>query len=842
LRDAKSPAWSSKDSESEQSKSVEVKKSEDLPVECGNSSEMEEGELEPDQDPNPHPDPVCEPNLVSETDPVAEDQNLDKNDEGKEETVEDVAKEIEVLTGQTIGKQELTEAKSVEVEDKQVCSEESSNPIETVPVNEDGNEEGNNENGTELKVKYENVDFPAREVDRADGAQVVALALLTDETPTDERAQNLNDKGKSVAVSPNRTNSADDNVRNQAEEDVERPSTRGFELFFVDKRQERLGVGSLNEPKDEKHEQLELSLSLPTILLPIGSQNLEHGSQNVGPGLSVQSYASSFRTNSDGFTASISFSHNPSCSLTQTEIDYEKSVGSQPIFGGVDQSTPATWQPPPPQQTLNDRSKNKEVPMYQRVLSIGHREINAPDFVEPVITMLDSEPLHVTAKRFNEMTSQSISYLKESVRDIILNPTKRWQLSAFQKTLQNRSDVTSEMLTKSHRAQLEILVSLKTGLQEFLHRNYEISSSDLAEIFLNLRCKNLTCRSLLPVDECDCKICSSKTGFCSACMCLVCSMFDMASNTCSWVGCDVCLHWCHADCALKESFIRNEKSTSGSAQGTTTFSTEIQFHCVACDHPSEMFGFVKEVFQNFARGWNADMFFKELEYVRKIFVGSKDYRGKKMHELAIRMLSKLAKKCDLQEVLNHVMGFLTESDSYKSNSAQILPVRELAKKQPEKPVGILGGPNQELGWLKSIYSDKSPLQEKSTNLPRTFNCDSRVDLVSKKEPVFDELDSIVRIKHAEAKMFQQRADDARREAEGLRRIAMTKSEKVEEEYSSRIKKLNLSESEEIRRRKVEELANLERAHQEYFNMRTRMEADIKDLLLKMEATKRNLAA
>lgn len=60
-RDAKSPAWS-KDSGSEQSRSVEVKKSEDLPMENGgHSSEMEEGELEPD-----HPS--------SATEPAAEDE------------------------------------------------------------------------------------------------------------------------------------------------------------------------------------------------------------------------------------------------------------------------------------------------------------------------------------------------------------------------------------------------------------------------------------------------------------------------------------------------------------------------------------------------------------------------------------------------------------------------------------------------------------------------------------------------------------------------------------------------------------------------------------------------
>lgn len=119
--------------------------------------------------------------------------------------------------------------------------------------------------------------------------------------------------------------------------------------------------------------------------------------------------------------------------------------------------------------------------------------------------------------------------------------------------------------------------------------------------------------------------------------------------------------------------------------------------------------------------------------------------------------------------------------------------------------------------------------------------ESELERIAQKEPIFDELESIVRIKQAEAKMFQARADDARREAEGLKRIALAKNEKVEEEYRSRITKLRLVEAEEMRKQKYEEFKTLERAHQEYFSMKMRMEADIKDLLLKMEATKRNLA-
>ena len=92
-----------------------------------------------------------------------------------------------------------------------------------------------------------------------------------------------------------------------------------------------------------------------------------------------------------------------------------------------------------------------------------------------------------------------------------------------------------------------------------------------------------------------------------------------------------------------------------------------QFHCVACDHPSEMFGFVKEVFQNFAKEWTAETFSKELEYVKRIFVASKDLRGKRLHEIAGQMLARLANKSELSEVYGHIMAFLTGNISIFSN-------------------------------------------------------------------------------------------------------------------------------------------------------------------------------
>lgn len=102
---------------------------------------------------------------------------------------------------------------------------------------------------------------------------------------------------------------------------------------------------------------------------------------------------------------------------------------------------------------------------------------------------------------------------------------------------------------------------------------------------------------------------------------------------------------------------------------------------------------------------------------------------------------------------------------------------------------------------------------------------------------FESLESLVRIKEAEARMFQNKSDEARREAEGFRRMILTKTEKLDEEYSGKLSKLCLLETEERRRKKQDELKVLENSHCDYYNMKIRMQADIDGLLERMEATK-----
>lgn len=201
---------------------------------------------------------------------------------------------------------------------------------------------------------------------------------------------------------------------------------------------------------------------------------------------------------------------------------------------------------------------------------------------------------------------------------------------------------------------------------------------------------------------------------------------------------------------------------------------------------------------------------------------------------------------------------IADTDSFKSCNIATMPRNELSPKSNERNNGIVGS-SHEVEWLKSVHFDKAPPPQHEKRGGFFGNMDGNRDenrslkmidtqTSGSKEHVnhhhhhhFDELESIVRIKHAEAKMFQVRADDARREAEALKRIALSKNERIEEEYASRISKLRLGDAEEMRKQKLEELQALERAYQDYFHMKMRMESDIKDLLLKMDATRRNLS-
>lgn len=53
------------------------------------------------------------------------------------------------------------------------------------------------------------------------------------------------------------------------------------------------------------------------------------------------------------------------------------------------------------------------------------------------------------------------------------------------------------------------------------------------------------------------------------------------------------------------------------------------------------------------------------------------------------------------------------------------------------------------------------------------------------------LETIVKCKEAEAKLFQRLADDAKREVENYRQLVRARSEKLEEEYGAALTRLCL---------------------------------------------------
>ncbi|CAA0388300.1 Oberon PHD finger domain [Arabidopsis thaliana x Arabidopsis arenosa] len=995
-----SPTWS-KDSGSEQSKSVGnvVKKSEEevQGKSSTTSSEMEEGELEPE------PQPETASGLAHQTkhdcklpscsaddhknaridrsfQEIGKSAQLDANTESNRElshvggnremettdsmtdkkSVEDAENVPEHATESMHVSQnnvnDTSTALAIEHDHRDGTITASANKI-TDTVDEKGDKDEDykeNLHGVKLEetlypdvperleelkeVKGNDGDANKAEVE---GPECVEENALANRTPaeyissvSDSSVHKCKDKGKNSDVplthlvgnalfSESKTEDLHDKDKDEKDDNFGGPSIRGFELFSSSpvRRAKKTEQSGVNKHKDEKLllEPLDLSLSLPDVLLPIGGQDTNQLGSPVRSG-SVRSLTDTFCTNSDGFTMSMSFSgsrsfnHNPSCSLSHNIGDNEQSVHSRPIFQGID------WQ-----ALSHNDSKYNENTVYQRLMENGNGsvqpramkgnlisgqadeehlrlpdgsskaanilekqlsfqksvdvrsacprtgslengskftvekktakdfysgsnswitglEAGGHDFVETVIRYILSDSMPVMTKRFHEMPTRNITSLKENIRQMMLNMDKNVQLGAFQDALQNRTDITLELLTKSHRAQLEILVALKSGRSDFLLLDNSISSSHLAEIFMNMRCKNLSCRVLLPVDECDCRVCSRKDGFCSACMCLVCSNFDMASNTCSWVGCDVCLHWCHTDCGIKESYIRNGINASG-APGMT----EMQFHCVACNHPSEMFGFVKEVFLNFAKEWKFERFCKELEYVNKIFSSSKDSRGKQLRQAADAMLASLKSKLiGLPEACNRILGFISDCDSSTPAETSAPFIYEQPKPRHER-----GSPSQDTAWLRSVCSDNPHNQlKRSASVADAFHRERQVEICavemelkrgSPKEPRFEELESIVRMKQAEAEMFQGRADDARREAEGLKRIAIAKKEKIEEEYNRRMGKLSMEDAQERRRRRYEELEAMQRGQREFYEMKMRMEEEMRGLLTKMEMTKQSLA-
>ncbi|KAF9590399.1 hypothetical protein IFM89_034192 [Coptis chinensis] len=411
------------------------------------------------------------------------------------------------------------------------------------------------------------------------------------------------------------------------------------------------------------------------------------------------------------------------------------------------------------------------------------------------------ERVEIISERMILLPEEIMEELKAELR-VILEGTggsqHREEFLVLQKLVQNRVDLTAKALSRAHRVQLEVLVAINTGIQAFLHPNICLSQTSLMEVFLYKRCRNIACQNQIPADDCTCDVCSNRNGFCNHCMCVICNKFDFEVNTCRWIGCDLCSHWTHNGLCNSEGQV-----VMGPCVKSGGNPPEMLFRCRACNRTSELLGWVKDVFQHCAPGWDREALVRELDVVSRIFRGSEDPRGRKMFW-----------KCE--ELIEKMKSGVSESTTYKVmlmffQELEIDPMRNPDNEEggrliaPQEACNRIAEVVQETIRKMEMVADEKMRMFKKARLALEA-CDRELEDKARevaelklerqrKKQQIDELDSIVRLKQAEADMFQLKASEARREAERLQRIMLAKTEKTEEDYASRYLKQRLNEAE-----------------------------------------------
>ncbi|KAI4385861.1 hypothetical protein MLD38_003851 [Melastoma candidum] len=478
----------------------------------------------------------------------------------------------------------------------------------------------------------------------------------------------------------------------------------------------------------------------------------------------------------------------------------------------------------------DSRGKNLENSNH---LDVGRaRKLSRP---ERLVREIVLESLPVMSQIIQELSEEVMESSKSYLRSILDVPERSEELASLQRKLDKRSDLTKETLTKCTRDQLLILVAVRTGLRSFLSGKNKIPNAELVEIFLFLRCRNVDCKMLLPVDDCECKVCSANRGFCSSCMCPVCLKFDCASNTCSWVGCDTCSHWCHASCGIQKNLIRPARNAKSGA-------AEMHFFCMGCDHASEMYGFIKDVFSCCAKDWGAESLIKELDCVKKIFRRSEDFKGIELHRMAEELLSRLKTRIiSPSEACSVITKFFAGVDSkpafYDHHVSPDLRIPPMRQSTPKDSAIHLHSPYTRPPILHREMSDNFRKEGMKSSLSKERNLEDEFMTMMRKNG-FDSLESMIKIKEVEARMFQSKADEARREAEGYKQMIQEKITKLDEEYGQKVSDLRLHEVEERRRKMLDELQLLENSHCDYQKMKMRMQSEIGGLIERMEATRK----
>ncbi|PAN21156.1 hypothetical protein PAHAL_3G445900 [Panicum hallii] len=411
------------------------------------------------------------------------------------------------------------------------------------------------------------------------------------------------------------------------------------------------------------------------------------------------------------------------------------------------------------------------------------------------------ERVDLVAEKMKVMPEEHLEEIKNELRSILEGTGGSQHVEEFlylQKLVQDRADLTPSMLSLAHHVQLEILVAIKTGIQAFLHPSVTIPQGRLVEVFLYKRCRNIACQSALPAEDCKCNVCSSRNGFCNLCMCVICNKFDFEVNTCRWIGCDFCSHWTHTDCAIHNGQIgmgQSVKSSIGHA--------EMLFRCRACQRTSELLGWVKDVFQQCAPGWDRDALLRELEFVCKIFRLSEDQKGRvlfrKCADLIERLRNAPADSINSRVILQALQELEMDSPKISENedSGRLITPQEACNRIAEvvqeavRKMELVAEEKMRLYKKARLAVDACDreLEEKVREAQEL-----KAERLRKKQQV-EELESIVRLKQAEAEMFQLKASEARQEAERLQSIALAKSKTAEQDYASIYLKRRLEEAE-----------------------------------------------
>ncbi|KAG6787204.1 hypothetical protein POTOM_008839 [Populus tomentosa] len=411
------------------------------------------------------------------------------------------------------------------------------------------------------------------------------------------------------------------------------------------------------------------------------------------------------------------------------------------------------------------------------------------------------ERVDIISEKMQHLPDDFLDELKNGLRVMLEGSggsQHREEFLILQKLVHNRSDLTAKTLIRAHRVQLEILVAINTGIQAFLHPSISLSQTSLIEVFVFKRCRNIACQNQLPADDCTCEICASKSGFCNLCMCVICNKFDFEVNTCRWIGCDLCSHWTHTDCAIRDGQICMGPSVK-SGGGPI----EMLFRCRACNRTSELLGWVKDVFQHCAPAWEREALTRELDFVSRIFRGSEDPRGRKLfwkcEELIEKMKGGLAESTACRVILMFFQELEVDSPKSLENGegGRLIAPQEACNRIAEVV-------QEAIRKMEMVADEKMRMFKKARMALEA--CDRELEEKAKevtelkldrqkKKLQIEDLERIVRLKQAEADMFQLKANEAKREAERLQRIALAKTDKSEEEYASSYLKLRLSEAE-----------------------------------------------